>query len=180
MKSTSITLSRAVPRDEEEIRSVIPLRKGLTVSYAFAVFFMIASLVPLIAYHLIDEGPFDTLMTIYCFAFLIVADLIGVFIFVRTHVKYTRRLNALVKGIPVAGTVEKQERKFVFWKSNKDYVLVVKFNIDDKNSIHSKVCSGDTNFHLNNPEGKQLTGFYDAETKAAFFPVEIGMEILIS
>jgi hypothetical protein len=100
------------------------------------------------------------------------------FILLRSATQRQReRLQAFRKGIIIEGTVTKHGRRFVFWKSSRDYTVTVEISLDDNTTISATVQGSNGLIHKKNPLQSKILAFVDMTSESIFIPAEIGVEI---
>jgi hypothetical protein len=172
MEYKTLALDEKRPRNVDLIRKALPLYDGVRPFYFFGVFALIAPLIPLV--FMIVNSP-KLAMGWGPIAFSIFAfELIAFLLLFQGNSIYQRRLKALVEGIEVEGTVIKQGRNFVFWKSARNYNLTIEFEHQGKKQQIS-VESPKNQLHLDFPEGSKIWGLYAVEKDAVCFPIEFGI-----
>jgi len=170
----TISISNNTPRDIKQLKLTLNLKKGLGGYYFFGYFFMFAFFLPALSYLIISrEFSFPLIFQ------LIICNLISVFvgfiIFKNVDKRYLKRLNAFVYGQICNAKVISHERRFVFWKSTRDYSVTVELINTNGEIQHEIIQSSNSYLHKQLPVGSEINGLIDLKTKFVFFPIELGV-----
>lgn len=176
-----LKIPKKPPRDLTEIKTQINLTKGLYQYFVFGYFMMLGFLIPVvfILYHNLIE--MDSMISpIALIVSFLVFESIG-FLLLWTGVKKRRkRKQALQNGKVISAKVVGQGRAFVFWKSTRDYTVTVEWRDDNNKRIHHTLTSHSRTLHYALPVRSETTGVFDAESRTVFFPIEIGVELIVN
>jgi hypothetical protein len=172
MSFKTISLPDKRPRDAVQLKKKLPLYKGLIPYYFFGVFALIGPFIPIVIIALNGEigqigwGPL-------VFAFF-AAEIVAFILLNIANKNYLRRLKAFSNGVPIKGQLIEKTRAFIFWKSSKNYILIVNFSFKGKNQ-NFKISSSDALLHSTFGEKDEILGLYDPESDSVCFPPEIGL-----
>jgi hypothetical protein len=172
MKIKEIVVKSNPPRKIDDI----DLKSGLRVYYFFGYFFLAGALFMVFTAFLPPHEAGVRFFKIV-FGFLVFGGL-GYFSLSIAEKKYKARKLAFENGIIIEAIAISQSRCFVFWKSERDYVVTLEYRDINLQIKHCLVQSSDSDFYNLLPIGKKTSGFYDQESGSAFFPIEIGYLIV--
>lgn len=167
----TIHLPERPPRDMERIRELIDLRSGLRVYQLFGFAFLFAAVVVVGTSFL---PPYEPGLIV----FKVVAGLLFFGGFAAVLLRKARnvfetRANVLRDGIVVEATVVSLGRAFVFWKSTRDYVVVVEF--EHEGTRHqAKIQSPRSEIHDRLPPGARLCGLFEPRSGRSLFLESLG------
>jgi hypothetical protein len=170
-----ITVPYNPPREPARFKDLMDFKNGLRVYYFFGSFFSLATVMLMLSAFL---PPHEAGLII--FKIIAGVGLFGTlsFILLRTAAqRHRKRLQAFRKGMILEGTVTKHGRKFVFWKSSRDYTVTVEILLDDNTTISTIVQGPDGVIHKKNPLQSKIPAFVDTTSESVFIPAEIGVEI---
>jgi hypothetical protein len=170
-----ITVPYNPPRDPTRFRDLMDFKKGLRVYYFFGTFFSLGTVMLILSVFL---PPYEAGLIL--FKIIAGLGLFGTmsFILLGTAIqRHRERLQAFSEGMILEGTVTEHGRKFVFWKSSRDYTVTVEIWLDDNTTISATVQYPDVEIHKKNPLQSSTPAFVDTTSNSVFIPAEIGVEI---
>lgn len=145
-----ITIKASVPRELNS--SKLSFTNGLRLKLFFGYFFLIGAAM----LFLLSVIMFKMVVPAIMFAILG-----GLGYYMVNNVKKTISLRKEIynKGSVVSATVISQGRKFNPLKSNKDYIITVKLNINEQTNPYTIKYSSE-NLWKSSPIGSEIIGFY--------------------
>lgn len=169
-----IDLKTRPPRDLKTIQREIDLRAGLWVYRFFGYAFAIGAVVVAGSSFMPPYEP--GLIVVRVFGGLFVFGGLAVLLLRSSQRTYRSRVRALRDGVMVHATVVRHSRKFVFWKSKRDYVVAVDF---EHNGAHQSARIQSSNADLLEalPPGSTVTGFFDPESTQSLFLESLGYTV---
>lgn len=117
--------------------------------------------------------PLETDLIIFKSVMVILGLIIGINIFLHVTKKHKERIQAFTHGTLVHGTVIAHGRKFVPWKSARDYTITIQVPHEKDREARKS----DSSFHSEYPMQSHITLLFDHKTKSAFIPAEVDVEI---
>lgn len=169
-----IKLGDKPPRDMGEIRRKLDLWAGLRVyrifGFAFAIGGVVvagSSLLPPYEPGLIAVRVIGGVLFFGGFAALLLRN---------ARRTYESRVHALQDGVMVAATVTAHARKFVFWKSERDFVVVVGFEYDGARGS-ARIQSPRAELHEQLPLGGTVSGLFDPSSGKSLFLESMGYTV---
>lgn len=164
-----IVLKKTPPRDISEQKKALHLHNELFPYYFFGVFFIVAPV--FVAVLLVIQSSTNS------WAALIISTaifmLVGFFIFRYGFKQYKRRLDAVKNGQITTAEVVRHGRAFTFWKSTRNYTVVLKI----KDGQEFRLSSPSRSLQLILPKGRTVTVLYHPETGNYYLPQETGVEL---
>jgi hypothetical protein len=184
MKIRNITIPNKPPRDFKKENIKIPFQKGLIGYYFYG---SILTGLMLMVFSLLWMGPHEPGLITFKISASFCSGLIGFLMIKSAHKKYISRINAFKNGEILTGKIINHGRKFVPWKSFRDYTVTVEIKMKNsetnqaENSIiqHVIQSSRDT-LHDELPVGSQTAVLFDGNSGGIFVPIEVGIEVSIS
>jgi len=170
---TKLIISAQVPRHAKDFKNQIPFNHGLVPYFFFGGLFMLFAIIPTVT--LLISGGIHFINPLPLIVSLLLFEALGILIVYIGIRKRKNRITTFEQGVAVSGEVIKQGRKFVFWKSWRDYIVKVKYEIGEGKYKECTLCSSQNNFHTQMPLNSKHIGFWAVETGSAFFPIELGV-----
>lgn len=176
MKKT-IMLTKNSPRDIASVSKQARLNKGILAYFIFGYFFMLTIIIPIIFIAMIPGEkniPFGGLIVSILFF-----EGIGIMLLFTGKKKLGKRIDSIRNGIVIKAKVISQSREFVFWKSVRDFSVILEIEEQSGKVYNTKIQSGNWQFHNELPIGSSLYGLKNPKTGSVFFPAEIGLKMEI-
>ncbi len=177
MAKSIIKLQTATPRPMSSISGQLDPREGLRAGLYGGIPFLVASVLAVIVSVLLPLPDSGVRLFLGGFGSLFFLCL-GLLFILPARSRLTNRVEALLNGEIVSGTVVSQGRAFVAWKSWQDYTLCVTFCLPEgeKNFI---IESTSKDLHIDFPVESKISALYVAKTGHLFCPAELGMNIVV-
>ena len=169
-----IELKQSPPRDLEEIRRKIDLRAGLRVYRFFGYAFAVGAVVVAGSSFVLPAEP--GLIASRVLVGLLFFGGLAVLLLRRSRRTYQSRVHALRDGVMVAATVVHHGRTFVFWKSERDYVVAVEFEYDGAH-VSAKIQSPRAELQEQLPPGSTVTGLFEPRSNQTLLLESLGYTV---
>jgi hypothetical protein len=168
---TTIKLLKNPPRDLNQMGELMDIRSGLRVYQLFGYAFLVAAVVVVASSFL---PPYEPGLIV----FKVVAGLLffggfAALLLRKARKVFDARVNVLRDGIVIEASVVSHGRAFVFWKSTRDYVVVVEF--EHEGTRHqAKIQSPKAEIHEELPSGSRLPGLFEPRSGRSLFLESLG------
>ncbi len=143
--------------------------------YFFGYFFIAVALFPVIFFLFTGVHKMNSEIIILLIISLLIAVLVGLLMIRTARLKLNKRLFAIRDGVIIEAMAIKHGRSFVFWKSERDFTVLLEFTGPDSKKYHHTIQSGSRSLHYALTLQSKTMGFYDKKSGFLLFPVEIGL-----
>ena len=173
-----ITLSPTVPRLEDELKK-IPLKKGLRLYFFFAYFMFVVAGFALLSGILnsiyMSDWKIGIFQAVFGTGFFIFLGLVP---FYRPAQKKLRlRQIAFQYGELTEAVVTKQYRKFIAWKSGRDWMIEAVVVLKNGKKITGTLQTARYQLGKSLKPGTKLQALCVKDQEIIFLPLEIGVQI---
>ena len=170
-----VRLSPQGPRNALALRRAFKTQEGLWAYYVWGLFFLLFPLV--LTVWSLNQGRLQAdLNRLLVFSF--VFEILAIIILIYAAKLSLQRSNALSDGRPVKGLVQKQSKRFVWYKFRYDYILELEWQAPDGKK-QAQISHYSPKLHEQFPLGSALLGMYDIRTEALSFGLEMRRQILL-
>ena len=181
LKRVIVNLSSTVPRNEHELQK-IPLKKGLYLYFFFAYFMFFGAGMGLLGgiWNIIytEDLKLGIFQAFFGTGFFIFLGLVPFYLPARK--KLQLRKIAFQNGELTEAVVTKHYRKFVAWKSGRDWMIDATVILENGKKITGTLQTSNSQLARNLRPGTKLQALCVKNESIVFLPLEIGMQISIS
>jgi hypothetical protein len=176
-----ITLSSTTPRTSDELKA-IHIKKGLGIYFFFAYFMFVGAAMGLISgiLNIIYMGDWrlGIFQALFGTGFFIFLGLVPFYLPARK--KLQLREAAFQNGELTEAIVTRQYRKFVAWKSGRDWMVDVTVILENGKKIVGTLQTSKSSLAQSLKPGTKIQALCVKNQAIVFLPLEIGMQISIS
>lgn len=176
-----INLSPTTPRSPDELKT-IPLKKGLQIYFFFAYFMFVGAGMGLLSGILniiyMGDWKLGTFQALFGTGFFIFLGLVPFYVPARK--KLQLRQAAFQNGELAEAVVTRQYRKFVAWKSGRDWMIDATVILENGKKIIGTLQTTKSQLAQSLKPGTKIQALCVKNQNIVFLPLEIGIQINIS